>query len=78
MDQPNGLPSVSRNPHGYWHRTVQKTEQPVLAATSPQPLTPFYQLCQPVTAMYTVTSPFGWTSTIGARQVDGSESFALM
>src|SRR6266566_3350300 len=25
---------------GYWHRTVQKTEQPVLAATSPWPLTP--------------------------------------
>jgi len=26
-----GLPSVSRNPHGNGHRTVQKTEQPVLA-----------------------------------------------
>jgi hypothetical protein len=39
MGQPIGLPSISRNPHGYRHRTVQKTERPVLAATSPGPLT---------------------------------------
>jgi len=32
--QPNGLPSISRKPHGYRHRTVQKTQLPVLAATS--------------------------------------------
>ena len=40
MGRPNGLSRISRKPLGYWHRTVQKTEQPVLAATSLWPLTP--------------------------------------
>jgi hypothetical protein len=39
-----GYRAFRGTPHGYRHRTVQKTEKPVLAATSPGPFTPFTKL----------------------------------